>query len=191
MDWLGEPWSDDLLRHNDVQAARGAPRISAGNTRTRDPITPELAGRWADALQSTEGEVLEARTGALAAFFGYDPVRPGAAGVLVPPGSGAGRRLLSGEALAQRQRGPDAVSLDAAEEAVIMPEMSAAELAKRLQQTEATLARIRTRRAVRWSNALQRARRRVAGLPVEVASAAASAARKAGRPRRASVNDET
>src|SRR3954470_7867543 len=30
VDWLGEKWSDDLLRHNDVQAARGAPRISAG-----------------------------------------------------------------------------------------------------------------------------------------------------------------
>src|SRR3954453_22692811 len=43
VDWLGEPWSDDLLRHANVQAARGAPRISAGNTRTRDPITAELA----------------------------------------------------------------------------------------------------------------------------------------------------
>jgi hypothetical protein len=52
-----------------------------------------------------------------------------------------------------------------------MPEMSAAELAKRVQQLEATLVRIRSRRAVRWSNALRRGQRRVSGLPAELASA--------------------
>jgi hypothetical protein len=38
VDWLGEPWSRDLLRHNDVHAARGTPRASAGGTRTREAI---------------------------------------------------------------------------------------------------------------------------------------------------------
>lgn len=180
MDWLGESWSDDLLRHNDVQAARGAPRISAGNTRTRDPINPELADRWAEELTATDLERLVARTGALAGFLGYDPARPGAHRPLVPPDGPETTWLLTGGRLAVRQSGPGAVTLDGADEPVIMPEMSAAELAKRLQQAEATLARIRTRRAVRWGNAARRAQRRLAGLPVELLR---SAIRPASRRR--------
>jgi sulfotransferase family protein len=180
VDWLGEAWSPDLLRHNDVQAAQGAPRISAGSTRTRDPITPELADRWADTWEPAELQLLEARTGGLAGFLGYDPTRPGAPGPLVPPTPAGRVRLLTGGALAERQRGPGAVSLDAPAEAVIMPEMSAAELAKRVQQLEATLARVRSRRAVRWTNAAQRAHRRMTGLPVELLSTARQAARRRG-----------
>jgi len=168
MDWLGESWSDDLLRHNDVQAARGAPRISAGNTRTRDPINPELADRWAEELTAADLERLGARTGAVAGFLGYDTDRPGAHRPLVPARGPETHLLLTGGRLADRQSGPGAVGLDGADEPVIMPEMSAAELAKRLQQAEATLARIRSRRAVRWGNAARRAQRRLAGLPVEL-----------------------
>jgi hypothetical protein len=168
MDWLGESWSDDLLRHNDVQAARGAPRISAGNTRTRDPINPELADRWAEELTVTDIERLAARTGAVAGFLGYDPARPGTQRPLVPPDGRDTRWLLTGGRLADRESEPGALALDGTDEPVIMPEMSAAELAKRLQQAEATLARIRSRRAVRWGNAARRAQRRLAGLPVEL-----------------------
>lgn len=178
VEWLGEPWSDDLLRHHDVQAARGAPRISAGSTRTRDPITTDLADRWAEALQAPERELLGSRTGALAGFLGYDPTRPGTSGALVPADPAGRRRLLTSAALARRHGGPDAVSLDAPDQVVIMPEMSAAELAKRLQQVEATLARVRSRRVVRWSNAVQRAQRQVAGLPVELLSTARQAVRR-------------
>jgi hypothetical protein len=180
VEWLGEPWSDDLLRHHDVQAARGAPRISAGSTRTRDPITTDLADRWAEALQAPERELLGSRTGALAGFLGYDPTRPGTSGALVPADPAGRRRLLTSAALARRHGGPDAVSLDAPDQVVIMPEMSAAELAKRLQQVEATLARVRSRRVVRWSNAVQRAQRQVAGLPVELLSTARQAVRRRG-----------
>src|SRR3954447_18709613 len=181
VDWLGEPWSEDLLRHNDVQAARGAPRISAGNTRTRDPITPELADRWADELTPADIEVLRARAGAAAQFLGYDPDRPGLQAPLVPPDRPDPRRLLTGGHLADRQSGPGALVLDGAAEPVIMPEMSAAELAKRLQQAEATLARIRTRRAVRWGNAARRAQRRAAGLPVELMRSAGALRRNRRR----------
>jgi hypothetical protein len=64
------------------------------------------------------------------------------------------------------------VSLEDVPEAVIMPEMSPAELAKRLQIAEAALARVRSSRAVRWSNAARRTQRRITGLPVELFSAA-------------------
>jgi len=177
VDWLGEKWSDDLLRHNDVQAARGAPRISAGNTRTRDPIMAELADRWAEELTAADIDILGDRTGDVARFLGYDPARPVPQGPMVPPDRPEGRWLWTGGELVDRQSRPGALVLDRAEEPVIMPEMSAAELAKRLQQAEATLARIRSRRAVRWGNAARRAQHRLAGLPVEMARAVRSVRR--------------
>ena len=171
VDWLGEPWSEDMLRHNDVQAARGAPRLSAGATRTRDPITPELADRWAEALQGNELELLVDQVGPLAAFFGYDPSRPGPLGPLVPHGAVGRRRLLTGAALADKQRGPQAVALGDRADETIMPDMNPAELAKRLQRAEAALVRVRSRRAIRWSDALRRAQRRAAGMPDELRGA--------------------
>jgi hypothetical protein len=172
VDFLDEPWSEDLLRHNDVQAARGTPRLSAGSTRTRDAINTDLAHRWAEALDDTARGLLASSAAPLARFLGYEPTEPGVRGTLVPPHPGGPRRLLTRAALAERQAGPGSVSLEPLQEAVIMPEMSPAELAKRLQTAEAALARVRSSRAVRWSNAARRAQRRVTGVPVELLSAA-------------------
>jgi hypothetical protein len=180
MDWLDEPWSDDLLHHNDVQTARGAPRISAGNTHTREPLTTDLVDKWADALDAGQRELLAARTGPLAEFLGYDPAVPGTRADLMPAGVGCRRRLMTGAELARRQEQPGALTLDAPAEPVIMPEMNAAELAKRLQQVEAALTRLRSRRAVRWSNALRRTQKRVATAPAELVSAAGQAIRRRG-----------
>ena len=177
VDFLDEPWSDDLLRHNDVQAARGTPRISAGSTRTRDAISTQLAHRWADSMADGMRQMLESTAAPLARFFGYEPTEPGAPGALVPPNAEGRRRLLTRAALAQRLAGPDAVSLDDDAETVIMPDMSPAELAKRLQIAEAALARIRSSRAVRWTNAARRAQRRATGVPVELFGAARGAVR--------------
>lgn len=178
MDWLDEPWSDDLLRHNDVQTARGAPRLSNGNTRTRDPIMPDLADRWAHDLDAAQREVLATRTGELARFLGYDPCRPGTVGPLVEEVTGGRRLVMTGGSLASRQGGPDAVLLEQEDAAVIMPEASAADLAKQLQVAEAALARIRSRRAVRWSTSLRRVQRRVTGLPAELRTAVGHALRR-------------
>ena len=191
LDWLGEPWSDDVLRHNDVQAARGAPRLSAGATRTRDPITPDLADRWADGLRAEELELLVDRAGPLAAFFGYDAKRPGMPGPLVPLGAGDRRRLLTGEDLARKQSSPEAARLGDRAQAVIMPEMSPAELAKRLQRAEAALSRVRSRRAVRYADALRRTQRRVAGLPDEVRGALGSVARRRPGARGPAVDERS
>ena len=168
VDFLDEPWSEALLRHQDVQAARGTPRVSAGSTRTRDAISTDLAHRWADSLGEEPRRLLLATAGPLARFFGYEPTAPGAPGVLVPPNAAGRRRLLTRATLAERQAGPGAAALEDDGEAVIMPEMSPAELAKRLHATEAALARIRSSRAVRWTNAARRAQRRVAGAPGEL-----------------------
>jgi hypothetical protein len=182
VDWLGEPWSDDMLRHNHIHVGRGTPRLSAGNTRTRDPISTDLADRWADEAPPSLLESLRGRAEQLARFLGYDPVRPGTAGQLVPPDDPSGRRLLlTGAALDRRQSGSGAVSLELPDETVIMPEMTAAELAKRLQLAEAALARVRSRRAVRWGNAARRMQRQVTGLPTELFSTAGQLARRQGR----------
>ena len=178
VDFLDEPWSDDLLRHNDVQAARGTPRISAGSTRTRDAISTQLAHRWADSMTDDTRRMLETSAGPLARFFGYEPAEPVVSGALVPPNAEGRRRLLTRAALAQRQAGPGAVSLEEDAEAVIMPDMSPAELAKRLQAAEAALARMRSSRAVRWTNGARRVQRRATGVPVEMFRAASSAVRR-------------
>lgn len=178
VDFLDEPWSDDLLRHNDVQAARGTPRISAGSTRTREAISVDLAHRWADSLSEASRRMLDSSAGPLARFLGYEPTRPGAPGVLVPGDMAGPRRLLTRAALAERQRGPGAVPLEERAAAVIMPEMTPAELARRMQAAETALARIRSSRAVRWTNAARRAQRRVTGAPVELLGAARSALRR-------------
>lgn len=180
--FLGEPWSDDLLRHNDVQAARGTPRISAGSTRTRDAISADLAHRWVDALDEEALALLESRAAPLAGFFGYEITGSGPREPLVPAGSPGPGHLLTRPALAERLVDPGAVSLAETAEPVIMPDMSPAELAKRLQTAEAALARIRSSRAVRWTNAARRAQRRVTGMPVELLGAAGEAVR--GRAQR-------
>lgn len=184
VEFLDEPWSEDLLRHNDVQAAQGAPRISAGNTRSRDPIKTDLADRWADGFGAADLAVLGEVTGELAGFLGYDPARPGTQRDLHPgadPDAAAGgrARLLTGGALARRLDGPDGISLAApAEDATIMPDMDAAELAKRLRRVEAALARLRSRKAVRWGNAFRRGQRRVSGLPADLLSATRQVTRR-------------
>jgi hypothetical protein len=180
VDWLGERWSEDLLRHNQVQAAQGAPRIAAGNTRTRDPIKTELADRWAAEVAAPERRVLADRAGEIARFLGYDPAVPGAPGPLVGEDSAGYRWLLTGSELARRHQAAGGPSLDRPDVAVIMPEMNAAELAKRLRSAEAALGRIRSRRAVRWTNSLRKAQRQVTGLPIELRSVAGLAFRRSG-----------
>ncbi|SEK38184.1 Sulfotransferase family protein [Blastococcus sp. DSM 46786] len=184
VEFLDEPWSEDLLRHNDVQAARGTPRISAGATRTRDPITTDRAHRWSDSMTEDTRRLLESSAGPLARFLGYLPTEPGAPGALVPPNPEGRRRLLTRAGLAERQAGEGAVSVAEDTAAVIMPDMSPAELAKRLQAAEAALARIRSSRAVRWTNAARRAQRRATGVPIELFGAASGAVRNRTAQRR-------
>jgi hypothetical protein len=71
-----------------------------------------------------------------------------------------------------------------------MPDMSPAELAKRLQLAEAALGRIRSSRAVRWTRAAREAQRRVTGVPVELISLATQAVRRRA-PRRADADSPT
>jgi hypothetical protein len=181
LDWLGEPWSDDVIRHNEVQAAKGAPRVVDGNTNTRDPIDPDRAGHWTSALSAADRQILLSITNPLATFLGYTP-------------SGAAPRtgdayVLTGDVLAQRQHAHrDTISFAPRERDLVPADMTKVELAARLKQAETSLARIRARPVVRFSDAVRRAQRRfarsraadlLAGAPRTAAASRSGASRSA------------
>lgn len=166
MSWLDEPWTDDLLHHNNVKTKKGTPRVVDGRTSTRDPIRAERADRWAEALEPAERDVVMATTSWLATFLGYNPAEAWEPVEIVPANSAGHRKLLTGGLLAQRQREQrDRISFAPRPQRIAVSDISTAELVKRLQRAEASLARIRTRRAVRLSDAARRAQRRLVNSP--------------------------
>lgn len=159
--WLEEPWSDGVLRHNDVQAAKGAPRLVDGNTSTRDPISPERADRWASTMSAADRGTILAETGRLAEFLGYDADGVAAGSTIGTPG-GAAEHVLTGAELAKRQLDQrDVLSFDERERGIVAAEMSREELVQRVAQAEKSLARIRSRPVVKLADAVRRTQRRV------------------------------
>lgn len=110
--WLGEPWSPDVLRHHEVQPARGAPSIVEGRTRPADAIDASRVTKWRVDMSDEDLAVVRRSTSELAAFFGYsfDDV-----GTLAPITSGGSdsELLCSGRDLAKRKADLGAVELDA------------------------------------------------------------------------------
>ena len=76
VDWLGEPWSDRVLAHHEVQPRSGAPRVVEGHTRSDAPIDPDRASRWTEHLDADARQLLVTRTTPVARFFGYDVEHP-------------------------------------------------------------------------------------------------------------------
>jgi hypothetical protein len=154
--FLGEPWSDNLLAHHDVQRDKGAPRIVDGSTSTRDAIDASRVDEWVQDSGPAELAALD-RVASLASFFGYDPRNPAR---LLPLGDGPGAgRLVSGKDLVRR-RATWSDRVDFAERPPTLAiDASPDELARRLAQVEGALARTRSRRAVRWVDALRRVQR--------------------------------
>jgi len=163
--WLGEPWSPDLLRHQAVQAAKGAPRLVDGSTSTRAPIDAERAASWQQTLAAPERAEVAGRTATVAGFLGYDASDPRALAPLTAPGSAAARPVLTGAEVAARHRTwQPPFELRPPEKAVVVADMSMEDMARRVAEAEAALARIRSRPVVRASDALRRAQKR-ASLP--------------------------
>ncbi|MGH8893196.1 MAG: sulfotransferase family protein [Actinomycetes bacterium] len=164
--WLGEPWSDGLLRHQEVQAAKGAPRLVDGSTSTRAPIDADRANGWRQQL--SDGERADVRRGTLdmATFLGYDPDDASVLSSFGPGPDGAQDRLLTGGRLHERHRSwtPRLDLSPAATQDVVVADVSVEDLARRATRAEAALARVRRRPVVRASDALRRAQKR-ASLP--------------------------
>jgi hypothetical protein len=102
LDRLGEPWSDAVLAHHEVQPAAE----STGFTRTDRAVDPGRVSEWEAFLPSRVRATVAQRTAPWAGFLGYDPARPTPVG---PLGDG-GSPLLPGSALAARKAAhPDVV----------------------------------------------------------------------------------
>lgn len=154
MTFLGEPWSQDLLEHHLVQRDKGAPRAVDGATITRRPIDTSGATRWSDAATADDLAALRSAAG-LAGFFGYDVNDAFGIAPLAAPG-GPTTRTFDGAALAARRAAwADRVDFDARPPAPAI-DASPQELAQRLAQVERALARTRSRRSVRLSDAVRR-----------------------------------
>lgn len=102
LDWLGEPWSDAVRRHHDVQAARGNPTVVEGRTRADDPIDASRVAKWVDRIDERGRRKLEERTAALSSFLGYSIAAPTEITPIVEEG-GRFTRMLTGPELAKRR----------------------------------------------------------------------------------------
>lgn len=183
--WLQEPWSENLLRHQEVQEAKGAPRLVDGSTSTRAPIDPGRASAWRSALSADDRSTLTIATERLAQLLGYDVTDPDSLHTLATDQAGPTRYLLTGTGLAARRlRWTPALTYDAPQPAGIVTDSSPADLARRAAQAEASLARLRSRPAVRMSDAIRRTQRRLS-LPtvaeVRTAARALTTMRRGGR----------
>jgi hypothetical protein len=154
MDFLDEPWTPELLEHHRVQRRKGAPRVADGSTITSDPIDATRATQWAAQATAHDFESLKS-VGALAAFFGYDATLPATLAPLLPPDARRSWLATGDDLLARRNQWDDRLDFDQRPPTLAI-ELSVDELAARLARVEQALARTRTRRSVRFGDAVRR-----------------------------------
>src|SRR4051812_7630916 len=149
---IGERFDAGLLRHHEVQRAQGAPKLTDGSTSSRDPIDARRAGRWADEVTATQRDALAAAV-SLGDVFGYTVTGTG------PFPAGLHHWTASGKELEERCRERPGILEQTGAGAALALDADPEELARRLAQVEAALARTRGRRAVRLADALRRVQR--------------------------------
>jgi hypothetical protein len=148
---LGEEFDVALLRHHQVQRAQGAPKLTDGSTSSRDPIDARRAERWSDEITDSQRKELTV-AGPLGAVFGYTESGTG------PFPAGSHRWTATGTELARRCSEHPGL-LDRGRDVQLALDADPAELARRLAQVEAALARTRARRVVRFAEAARRVQR--------------------------------
>jgi hypothetical protein len=92
LDWLGEPWSDQVLHHHEVQPARGGKLVVEGTSRIDDPIDVSRVAKWHKRMSEVHRRSLATRLGRLSEFFGYDMADP----AVLSPLSDDGGLLIHG-----------------------------------------------------------------------------------------------
>ena len=143
---LGEPWSDQLLRHDEVQRAQGAPRAVEGSTVTSQPVDAARAHEWASHVGPEERAALGTVVG-LAEVLGYDVLDAVPAAWPAP--------LLEGDDVAARLK--DRPDLDLTARPTVVPlDGDPVQLARDLARAEQALSRTRSRRAVVLADALRK-----------------------------------
>jgi hypothetical protein len=96
--WLGEPWSDEVLRHGAVQRERGGKVQVEGRVRVDDPVDPSRVSKWTEVLDEREVARVRAELAPLGRLFGYSMDDPLALAPVRPDG----RLLIRGRDLADR-----------------------------------------------------------------------------------------
>jgi hypothetical protein len=87
--WLGEPWSDAVLRHHEVHAAD---RVAEGGTKPGEAVDPGRVDRWRRWFDEDAQQRVLAATSDWATLFGYGADPGSMPAVLAAEGSG--RRLV-------------------------------------------------------------------------------------------------
>jgi Sulfotransferase family len=109
LEWLGEPWSENVLRHHEVQREQGAPVIVDGQTRSTDAVDASRVDRWRRWFNDTDRRSIEARTRPLAEALGYT-MKTAVPVTRLSPAGDRWRFLLSGTGVdALRTSHPEAV----------------------------------------------------------------------------------
>jgi len=98
LEYLGEDWSDNVLQHHTVQAARGGRRKVEGRSLVDDPIDVARISKWTKTMDERHKAALGRRLTRLGEFYGYaidDPavLTPIAEGRFVALGTDIAERL--------------------------------------------------------------------------------------------------
>jgi len=155
MHWLGEEWSPRMLQHHTVQRERNAPRLSDGGTVAHDRVDARRAEQWLSNLTVSDQALIAETCDPLASLYGYslESAAP-ADGALGFSGRGS---VVQGVDLARRAATWQQATSATADAYLVMPDASLEELAERALRAEATLTRVRSRRAIRISESMRRA----------------------------------
>jgi hypothetical protein len=103
LEWLGEPWSDAVLAHHEVQAGREHHRIE-GQARADEPVDPSRIAKWTTAGDQKAFPFIRHTLDGVAGYWGYsfdDPARR------APLGSGGSLLFGGKEAKARVERFPE------------------------------------------------------------------------------------
>jgi hypothetical protein len=98
LDWLGEPWSDQVLDHHNVQASRGGKLRVEGRVRVDDPIDVERISKWTATINEAGRKQLKRRAGRIGEFWGYRIDEP----LILDPVASDGRVLIGGDDVRSR-----------------------------------------------------------------------------------------
>jgi hypothetical protein len=92
LEWLGEPWSDKVLEHHEIQAGREHHRIE-GQARADEPIDASRVAKWTTTVDQKVLPFITRTLQGVADFFGYSFEDPTA----LEPLTGGGSLLFAGE----------------------------------------------------------------------------------------------
>src|SRR5919108_1515580 len=87
LDWLGEPWSDQVLSHHTIQPGRAVKPKAEGGSRFDEPIDTSRIAQWPPTLTQQQRKTVRRRLRRLGEFFGYSMDDPMALEPLTADGS--------------------------------------------------------------------------------------------------------